>query len=169
LWRGIDATKTNISTLFMKHLVEFEKNVSVPCLKAISSDPNETHDDYTIFEGASGYLYLYIRLYRFFKALAPEDLDKMKQVYKEGDEHFYRLTDSKLYLEKAMKQYEALLPYIVKKKEKKTMISFCMSKASVYLCGAHLCCLTNNPKMFKDNVDEILKYHSTIMASPNSW
>lgn len=71
LWRGVEVNRANVSDLFLEHLLNFEKSVPVPCLQAISSDPNESHDDYSMFEGASSYLYLYIRLHRFFKVLPP--------------------------------------------------------------------------------------------------
>lgn len=85
LWKGIETNRSNISDLFLSHLFDFEKNVKVPCLDAISSDPNETHQDYSIFEGSSSYLYLYIRLHRFFVALPAADLDRMKVTFKQGD------------------------------------------------------------------------------------
>jgi|JI61114C2RNA_FD_contig_31_2212_length_1427_multi_3_in_0_out_0_3 hypothetical protein len=44
-----------------------------------------------------------------------------------------------------------------------------MGKGPVYLCGAHLGCLTNNVKLFRESVQELLKYHATIMSSPYSW
>jgi|JI6StandDraft_1071083.scaffolds.fasta_scaffold16173_7 hypothetical protein len=59
-----------------------------------------------MFEGSSSYLYLYIRLHRFFKVLPANVLDRIKTTFKYGDEAFYKLTDAKLYLEKAVRQHE---------------------------------------------------------------
>lgn len=79
------------------------------------------------------------------------------------------MTDAKLYLEKAKLQYQALLSYVTAKKEKRMNISFCMSKAPVYLCGVHLGFLTADPKLFRDNIAELMKYYATIMKSPTEW
>jgi hypothetical protein len=42
-----------------------------------------------------------------------------------------------------------------------------MSKASVYLSGAHLGSITNNAKLFKESVTDILKFYEMIIASPD--
>lgn len=102
----------------------------------------------------------------FFADLPANELQCLQQLFKQEDPTLLLLIDSRRYLESAVSQFEALTKYAdtIKESERDLMISFCFSKASIYLSGCHLGYLTNDPRLFRNCLERLLSYHPYIVS-----
>lgn len=58
--------KQKLYTLLIRLIEEFFTNVKIPTLSDYASISKETFDDISAYSGANGYLYMMIRLARYF-------------------------------------------------------------------------------------------------------
>lgn len=115
-----------------------------------ASDPSKSEEDISAYTGASGYLYMFIRLYRHFsKQSVIEEESFASKSHLVGDEIMYKLKDPNFYLKIANEQYELLRKYILERKRDRSCYSFLISEVSVWVCGMHLGFIQRNHAMFR--------------------
>jgi lantibiotic modifying enzyme len=128
-----------------------------------SSDPSKSSEDISAYTGASGYLYMFIRLYNYFnKQSEKEEEGFSSKSHLVGDELIYKLKDPHFYVKLAEKEYELLKNHLSKRKKEPHCFSFLISEVSVWLCGMHLGFIQRNHALFRDNEERIYKCFHTL-------
>lgn len=155
--------QTQIYSLLIKLLEKFFKDIKLPTVTSTASDPSKSSEDITAYTGTSGYLYMFIRLYRYFsKQSEIEEEGFSSKSHLVGDELIYKLKDPHFYLKLADEQYELLKKHILKQKQDRSCFSFLISEVSVWLCGMHLGFIQRNHALFRENEGRIFKCYHTL-------
>ncbi|CAD8102790.1 unnamed protein product [Paramecium sonneborni] len=150
----------NVFEQFITEYKEFRVNVPIGCITDKCSKKQKERIDLSVFCGAGGYLYLYLRIYEFVKGLSPD----MQQRCTKGltDQEFSEFYNPETALQLALRQYQALQAQI----KKDTDISFFMSNSTIYLLGAELFYYMKDKENFKKCTMEALINFGTIVAEP---
>ncbi|CAK65584.1 unnamed protein product (macronuclear) [Paramecium tetraurelia] len=147
----------------VNELKYFRQNVPVGCLTDKCSNKQKERQDLSMFSGAGGYLYLYLRMYEFVKTL-PDDLQSFCTSGL-SDQELPEFYNPDTYLDLAQKQFEAM--QVALKPDRN--ITFLMSNIATSLLGADLYFIKKDQQNFSKHISQVLSIFANIMASPNQF
>lgn len=87
----------------MRLIEDFFIHVKIPTLSDYASDPKETTNDISAYSGANGYLYMMIRLSRYFaKEQMGSFIEFSNSSHIKSDSDLNKLMDSQFYIQMAI-------------------------------------------------------------------
>ncbi|CAD8123295.1 unnamed protein product [Paramecium sonneborni] len=151
----------NVFESLVREFKEFRANVPIGCITNKCSSKQKEQQDLSMFCGAGGYLYLYLRIYEFVQTL-PEEL-QFFCTSGLSDSELPEFYNPQIYLDLAEQQFDAMK--IQFKKERN--ISFLMSNSATYLLGADLYFIKKDKENFSKCIAQVLSIFANIMANPH--
>ncbi|CAD8115933.1 unnamed protein product [Paramecium primaurelia] len=153
----------NVFESFINEYKNFRINVPIGCITDKCSSKQKERSDLSVFCGAGGYLYLYLRIYEFVQTLSPD----MQQQCTKGltDQELSEFYNPETFLSLALQQYQALQPQLKADDD----ISFFMSNSTIYLLGADLFYYLKDQENFKKCVTEVLSHFGNIVAQSEKY
>lgn len=143
---------------FINKMFEFQSQVSHQNPIAICSiPPRSTVKDFSIYNGTGGYLYFYLKLYKYSLLLKEnKNLEFYKKNVKEF-ERFSSLLEPDKILAKCEDLYKAIKPFISDPfdKEKTPMITFFMGRPGILLLLCQLSFYQGNLVRFEESLKEL--------------
>ncbi|CAK84056.1 unnamed protein product (macronuclear) [Paramecium tetraurelia] len=153
----------NVFESFIAEYKNFRNNVPVGCITDKCSSKQQERIDLSVFCGAGGYLYLYLRIYEFVSSLSPE----LQQQCTQGltDQELSEFYNPETFLQMALQQYQAIQASI----KADDNISFFMSNSAISLLGADMFFYMKDKENFKRCVTEVLNQFGDIVAQPKKY
>eukprot|EP01017_Pseudomicrothorax_dubius_P037935 TRINITY_DN561_c0_g2_i3.p1 TRINITY_DN561_c0_g2~~TRINITY_DN561_c0_g2_i3.p1 ORF type:complete len:480 (-),score=53.81 TRINITY_DN561_c0_g2_i3:660-2099(-) len=151
--------------IFLRDVAKFTERVKPGEMRALASVREKTEEDFSIFDGAGGYLFAFLKLSQFCKKLAekPSLAEIAQQIVQ--NESLRISLDPQKYLLDARTTFTALESLIYPQQRKR--ISFFFGAVGIYLLGAHLHYDLGDSLNFRRCVDKVLANRAIIANTPS--